>query len=578
MSDKEPMRAAAVGAGDARTLRPVDPRSILTSIGEIVYDWNIGTDSLAWSANAAEVLKIETMDPMASGRSFGSLVESGTGVSREDAVLLSSETDKGGGVSFRTRYNLALPGGRTVCVEDTGRWFAGIDGRPTAAHGVMRVESCSPVHFGARDRSAFIDSVAVDVLETRHLRRNVAVVVAAVQNFDRIVDDFDDTGGEEAMAEVMRRIHKVMRRRDKLARYAGNRFAIAMMSCPVDQVRFATQRLSDAVSGAPIVTAKGPISIELRIGAACAPDHAADAGTLMRRAEDALGLASGATDTPLMVYERKDAVARPDRRGTAMSAPDVVDALNQRNITFVRQPIVRADTRAVVFGEALARIVRPDMTLLTAGRIVPVVERAGLISLLDMRMLELTTQWLAKSPQERLSINLSPMTLERPDWLPTLAGHLGSRPGVASRLIVEVTETIAVGDAGLARTRLEAMKELGVSIAIDDFGAGHTSFKHLRSFPVDMLKIDGAFVQNLARSPDDRFFVRTLIDLAHHLGIPTVAEWVEDEESAQMLAEWGVDYLQGDHCGKPEPLPGSGSHGGVEGETGAGALQGPVTA
>jgi EAL domain-containing protein (putative c-di-GMP-specific phosphodiesterase class I) len=122
------------------------------------------------------------------------------------------------------------------------------------------------------------------------------------------------------------------------------------------------------------------------------------------------------------------------------------------------------------------------------------------------------------------------------------------------------------------------MKALGVSIAIDDFGAGHTSFKHLRSFPVDMLKIDGAFVQNLARSSDDRFFVRTLIDLAHHLDIPTVAEWVEDEESAQMLAEWGVTYLQGDHCGKPEMLPCVGSRVAIEGDAGAGALKGPVTA
>jgi EAL domain-containing protein (putative c-di-GMP-specific phosphodiesterase class I) len=95
------------------------------------------------------------------------------------------------------------------------------------------------------------------------------------------------------------------------------------------------------------------------------------------------------------------------------------------------------------------------------------------------------------------------------------------------------------------------MKALGVAIAIDDFGAGHTSFKHLRSFPVDILKIDGAFVQNLARSSDDRFFVRTLVDLAHHLNITTVAEWVEDEDTARTLAEWGIDFLQGDHCGAP---------------------------
>jgi EAL domain-containing protein (putative c-di-GMP-specific phosphodiesterase class I) len=116
---------------------------------------------------------------------------------------------------------------------------------------------------------------------------------------------------------------------------------------------------------------------------------------------------------------------------------------------------------------------------------------------------------------------------------------------------VEVLETAAVRDPAGLRGRLDAMKALGVGIAIDDFGAGHTSFKLLRSLPVDILKIDGAFVQNLARSPEDRFFVRTLLDLAHHLGIATVAEWVEDEDTARLLTQWGVDYLQGNHCGAP---------------------------
>jgi EAL domain-containing protein (putative c-di-GMP-specific phosphodiesterase class I) len=84
---------------------------------------------------------------------------------------------------------------------------------------------------------------------------------------------------------------------------------------------------------------------------------------------------------------------------------------------------------------------------------------------------------------------------------------------------------------------------------MDDFGAGHTSFKNLRRFDFDLVKIDGAFVQNLARSADDRFFVRTLIELARHVGLPVVAEWVEDEETAKILREWGVEYLQGDFFG-----------------------------
>jgi EAL domain-containing protein (putative c-di-GMP-specific phosphodiesterase class I) len=230
---------------------------------------------------------------------------------------------------------------------------------------------------------------------------------------------------------------------------------------------------------------------------------------------------------------------------------DVVDALNERRILFAHQPIVDARSRALAFSEALVRIKTPDGRVVNAGDIIPAIERAGLVSLVDARMMEMTGDYLAAHPDQRLSINVSPLTIESADWLSTLAAHLGARPGIASRLILEVTETAAVRDPHTIRSRLDAMKALGVAIAIDDFGAGHTSFKHLRSFPIDILKIDGAFVQNLARSNDDRFFVRTLVDLAHHLNITTVAEWVEDEETACMLAEWGIDFLQGDHCGVP---------------------------
>jgi EAL domain-containing protein (putative c-di-GMP-specific phosphodiesterase class I) len=174
------------------------------------------------------------------------------------------------------------------------------------------------------------------------------------------------------------------------------------------------------------------------------------------------------------------------------------------------------------------------------------------VHLADHRMLELVADQLAAEPDARISLNVSPLTLDRPDWLPALAGQLGMRGGISNRLIVEVTETAAVRDPDGMRRTLEAMRSLGVSIAIDDFGAGHTSFRHMRDFPVDMVKLDGAFVQNLSRSADDRFFVRTLIELARHLGLQTVGEWVEDEESAMLLAAWGADYLQGDHCGRPE--------------------------
>ena len=120
---------------------------------------------------------------------------------------------------------------------------------------------------------------------------------------------------------------------------------------------------------------------------------------------------------------------------------------------------------------------------------------------------------------------------------------------MAGRLTVEITESAAIQDLDDTRGFVARVKDIGCRIAIDDFGAGYTSFRNLRKLGVDVIKIDGAFVQNLTRSEDDRAFVRTLIDLAKRLGLETVAEWVQDEEAAKLLAEWGCDYLQGQLIG-----------------------------
>ena len=118
-------------------------------------------------------------------------------------------------------------------------------------------------------------------------------------------------------------------------------------------------------------------------------------------------------------------------------------------------------------------------------------------------------------------------------------------PAIAERLIIEITESAAIHDIDETRGFVARVKDLGCRIAIDDFGAGYTSFRNLRKLGVDIVKIDGAFVQNMTRSEDDRAFVRTLIDLARRLNLKTVAEWVQDERTAQMLEAWGCDYLQG---------------------------------
>ncbi|MGY3132709.1 EAL domain-containing protein (putative c-di-GMP-specific phosphodiesterase class I) [Bradyrhizobium sp. USDA 4501] len=190
---------------------------------------------------------------------------------------------------------------------------------------------------------------------------------------------------------------------------------------------------------------------------------------------------------------------------------------------------------------------------LLAPDIVPVAERLGLIRLVDHRVLELAIAELAAAPGVQLSLNISPDTTMDPDWWATIESLMRAHPGVGERLIVEITETVAIQDIDDVRGFVTRLKNFGSRIAIDDFGAGYTSFRNLRKLGVDIVKIDGAFVQNIVRSADDRAFVQTLIDLARRLEIRTVAEWVQDEEAAVMLREWGCDFIQGRLIGLASP-------------------------
>ena len=546
------------GFSPQRDNGPPDPRGILTSIGVAVYDWDIRGDRLSWAPNAAEVIGLKDLAALGSGRAYANVLEPGSGTTRSDAILGSQARDEGSGVPYSTRYAIRPTPDRLIFVEDTGRWYAGADGQPAIAHGMLRIspgDAAGQTHEGPgqRERTAFLRQIASEVAEAGRSKRPLTLFAIAIENLQSLNDELGFDGADRVVGEVLSRMRVVMRRRDGFTRYSGNRFALALRACPPEQAGIAAERLSQAVASIPIETGSGTVTVRLLIGAATAPDHALDPAGLLRRAEQSLAVAKRRNGAGFVHYD-PEIFRATERPVGSQGAVDVIGLLNARRIVFARQPVVEAASRKVAFSEALLRVSGEGGRIVSAADVVPAMERSGLVPLVDMRILELATEQLALHPEERLSINVSPLTLESPDWLATLAAHLGRRSDIASRLIVEVTETLAIRDPEMARRKLDAMKALGVSIAIDDFGAGHTSFRHLRNFPVDIVKLDGAFIQNLARSTNDRFFVQTLIDLAHHLGLSTVAEWVEDEETAQLLTRWGVDFLQGDCCGTPRLL------------------------
>lgn len=536
----------------SRDDRIVDPRSLLSSIGEVVYGWDIASDTLSWGPNVEEVLGPVPPAALARGLAFAGLVEPGSGRSRYDAIFASGGDDLGDGAVYRTRYAADLAG-RKMWIEDAGRWFAGIDGRPASAHGVLRLErAVRPEELGAAsgdlcDRNALVERVEAALAENLPAERSVVVLIAAIDELARLNDDFGHEATDEIIQEVQERLRSVMRRRDQLMHYSGNRFAILLSGCPANQVEAAAKRFNKAVARAAIETSRGIALARLRVGAAIAPDLSRHGAVLVAAAENAL---AGAVDSTVIARRSVARETGTDRQGLDLEA---VGALNQRRVRLALQPVVAARGRIVAFSEALMRVERAeDGSYFSPVELVPLLERRGLVRLFDHRVLELAMAFLAEQPQAAVSVNVSPRSLADPEWLDAFETCTGTQPENARRLIVEITETATIEDPARVAKLLTRIKRQGARIAIDDFGAGHTSLRHLRAFPIDILKLDGAFTQNLRRSTDDRFFVRTLLELAHHLGVETVAEWVDDDLQASMLCDWGITYLQGHLVGKAE--------------------------
>src|ERR1700722_17872930 len=552
--------AEATHAGTPpRPARPLDTAQILTSVGEVPYDWRIDTDVLAWGANAAAVLLIPDVTAVSTGRSYAQILEADNAQARFDAVMQSDKRDEGHGVAYQIQYCLRPnPASETkLWVEDTGRWFVGPEGKPLRAHGVLRVineryEHERQLTFLARcdgltgefNRHPLTEVLEEYIDEAIRFRSSCGFLLIAIDNLARINDSYGFDIADQVIASVAKRVHTRMRGKDTLGRYSGNKFGLVLRDCTPDDMAIAAERMLAGTRDEMVPTSAGPIAVTITIGGVTAPRHARSVTEVLGRAQESLDAAKTRRRGSFQAY-RPSVERETLRRESVRATDEIVAALNERRIFLAYETVVAASDRRPSFYECLMRIRRVDGGLIAANDIVPVAERLGLVRLLDFRVLELVIDELAAAPTLQTSFNVSPASTTDPDWWAGLGSLLRQHAGVAERLIVKITESAAIQDIDETRGFVARVKDLGCRIAIDDFGAGYTSFRNLRKLGVDMVKIDGAFVHDMMRSEDDRAFVRTLVELAKRLKLVTVAEWVQDERAAQTLQAWGCDYLQG---------------------------------
>jgi predicted signal transduction protein with EAL and GGDEF domain len=350
---------------------------------------------------------------------------------------------------------------------------------------------------------------------------------------------------------VARRLEECLRATDVIGRIDGDSFGIVLGNADELGIAAAAEKVLNLFREAPVQTPVGPVQVTVTIGGAGFPGLVQTAHDLMASAESAMCDAKRLGRNCFALFEMSED-QRVRQREYMMIGEQVSKAMQEERVVFAYQPVVLSGNGDVAYYETLLRMIDEKGEIVAAGAFVPIAERLGLMRDIDRYTLELAISDLLSDPNITLALNISSLTASDRSWLRALVSHLKGKPEVASRLIIEITETAALDDFEDSARFVAAVRDLGCKVALDDFGSGYTSFRHLKSLTVDVVKIDGSFVINLGDNPDNLLFIRTLLNLAEGFGIETVAECVQSEEDATLLKAEGVDFMQGFYYGRPQ--------------------------
>ena len=409
---------------------------------------------------------------------------------------------------------------------------------------------------GLHNRSFFLQEIERVVERARRSRQVSTLLYIDLDNFKYVNDTLGHMAGDRLLIEIGGLLRKRARRSDLIARLGGDEFTMLLYDTHADEAQAIAESFRKTLADYRFRHSGDQLDMGCSIGVASITADSRSPQEVLSRADFACHLAKREGRNRVHVFEIQD-----EANVAAMSldmgwSRRIKDAIEHNQFVLVAQPVVDTRTKQVAAYEVLLRLLDERGEFIMPNGFLPSAERFGLATDVDrwviVHALRALTPLVQENPGLRFSINLSGQTLSEPDVCSLIINELRRCKLEPSALTFEVTETVAIANMLQAETFLGKLKEIGCKTALDDFGAGMSSFAYLRELPVDFVKIDGRFVRNMAVNIVDQAMVRAMNDIAHALGKRTIAEFVEDEECFRLLSEYGVDYAQGLYLGRPD--------------------------
>jgi diguanylate cyclase (GGDEF)-like protein len=398
------------------------------------------------------------------------------------------------------------------------------------------------------------------VLKARGPGDSTALLFIDLDGFKEVNDRLGHAQGDQVLVMVANRLRVVLKAetgsdaamRPLLARLGGDEFTMLLPGLATrDDARRVAERALAALSD-PFVSAGQPIEMGASIGVSLCPDHGCELAALMKAADIAMYHAKESGRARVCVYEPEFAIASEEKAKTERA---LRDALKSEQFELAFQPQVCVRTGDVVAGEALIRWSLPDGSVRLPDSFIAVAEESSLILDIGEWVIEAAGEalgrWHAAGLRQRITFNVSPRQLERRDFFPRLRAALDSSGAPGNLLELEFTETTVMRCSDEALAELAALREDGVSIAIDDFGSGYSNIARISDMPLDRVKLDKSLVAEIDRSESARMVLSAIIHLVHGLGCQAVAEGVERSEQLDVLRAIGCDAIQGFSCAEP---------------------------
>ena len=414
-------------------------------------------------------------------------------------------------------------------------------------------------------RLALHDPVT-DLPNRVHFRRLVETHLAAgaargallfvdLDRFKAVNDSLGHAQGDALLGMFAARVRVLLSVTDAqavLARLAGDEFTVLLPNAADPDAAAATARRIIRALEEPFELAGQSVVINASIGIACLPKDGADYDTLMRNADTAMYHAKASGRNQHHAYSAELNKAARDRLQLEVQ---LREALQAGQLELFYQPQVNAESGALVAAEALLRWRHPKRGLQAPGHFIEVAEESGLIVEIGRWVIEeacrTAARWTARGFDCRLSCNVSPRQIARPDFVAHVRQSLEAHGASPERLELEITESLVMSNDTATIEKIAQLRALGLSIAIDDFGTGYSNLARLKKLPIDRLKIDRSLIQDVAFSADARTIVNAIVSLSHGLGYDCVAEGVETPLQADILSVIGCELLQGYSISQP---------------------------